>query len=143
MAVALLAVAGCGAPKDTAAPVPLALEKGPSLPSERAAAPPPAYTPPPESEMPADPAHRTLVGTTWRVKELEACFLNARQVHVRGSQIEPYAPGGITAKYTYEGGKIAFNILGKAVECAWDGTTLTINGMAAEAVPSASASAAP
>ena len=43
---ALLAVAGCGAPKDAAAPVPITQEKGPALPSERATVPPPAYTPP-------------------------------------------------------------------------------------------------
>ena len=140
---ALLAVAGCGAPKDAAAPVPITQEKGPALPSERATVPPPAYTPPPESEMPSDPVHRKLVGTAWKVKDLEARFLNARQIHVRGPQVEPYAPGGITAKYSYDAGKIGLNILGKPFECVWDGTTLTINGMAAEALPETAAPAKP
>lgn len=135
LATALLAVAGCGVPKDTAAPSPAARENGPALPSERAAVPPPAYTPPPESEMPVDPVHRKLVGTAWRVKDLEARFLNAGQIHVRGPQTEPYAPGGITAKYKYDAGKIELNVLGKPFACVWDGTALTINGMPAEALP--------
>ncbi len=140
---ALLAVAGCGAPKDKVAPTPVAQERGPALPSERAVVPPPAYTPPPESEMPSDPVHRKLVGTAWRVKDLEARFLNAHQIHARGPQTEPYAPGGITAKYTYDGGKIELNILGKPFSCVWDGTALTINGMPAEALPPPPASTKP
>jgi hypothetical protein len=137
LAAGMLAVIGCGAPVDTAVAVPVAQENGPALPSERAAVPPPAYTPPAESEMPTDPVHRKLVGTAWRVKELEARFLNARQIHVRGPQTEPYAPGGITAKYKYDNGSIELNILGQPFACVWDGTVLTINGMPAEAVPDA------
>ena len=140
---AFLAVAGCGAPGNAVAPVPVVQETGPALPSERAAVPPPVYTPPPESEMASDPVHRKLVGTAWRVKDLEARFLNAHQIHVRGPQTEPYAPGGITAKYTYDAGKIELNILGKPFACVWDGTTLTINGMPAEALPQTAESAKP
>ncbi len=143
LATALLIVAGCGAPRDKGAPVPAPQENGPALPSERASVPPPAYTPPPESEMPSDPVQRKLVGTVWRAKDLEARFLNARQIHVRGPQTEAYAPGGITAKYSYDAGKIELNILGKPVSCVWDGTALTINGMPAEALPQPPDSAKP
>jgi hypothetical protein len=143
LAAVLLAVAGCRAPKDATPPAPAALETGPALPSERAAVPAPAYTPPTESEMPADPVHRKLVGTAWRVKDLEARFLNARQIHVRGPQTEPYAPGGITAKYKYDNGRIELNILGQPFACVWDGTVLTINGMPAEALPQTPDSAKP
>jgi hypothetical protein len=133
LAAALLAAAGCGAPRDAAAPTPPAQVQGPALPSERAVAPPPAHTPPPESEMPSDPVHRALVGTAWRVKDMEARFLDARRVHVRGPQIEPYAPGGITAKYRYDAGRIALDVMGRPFACVWDGAVLTVNGMAAEA----------
>ena len=85
--------------------------------------------------MPSDPVHRKLVGTAWKAKDFEARFLNAHQIHVRGPQTEPYAPGGITAKYSYSGGSIELNILGKPFACVWDGTALTINGMPAEALP--------
>ena len=87
--------------------------------------------------MPSDPLHRKLVGTAWKVKDLEARFLNAHQIHVRGPQTEPYAPGGITAKYKYDAGKIEVNIMGQPFVCVWDGTALTINGMPAEALPPA------
>ncbi len=139
LAAVLPVVAGCGAPEDTLARTPAVAVKGPELPSERAVVPPPLYTLPPESELPADPVHRKLVGTAWRAKDLEARFLSAQRIHVRGPQTEPYAPGGITAKYRYDAGNITLDILGKPIACVWDGTALTINGMPAEALPEVSA----
>lgn len=120
---ALLLTAACGGP----APAP-------TPPPQPAAAPAPAAAPPVSAPapLPEDPKHRLLVGTEWRLGEMTVHFLDAGRLLVKGGDVAPHAPGGITVKYRYTDGAVEASVMGQPIAAQWDGASLSVGGLAAE-----------
>ena len=128
LALCAVVLAGCGGPDPAPAPKPAA-------PPAAAAAVLPAPAPPPAPvALPEDPVHRKLVGTQWTLGDLKVTFVDRDRLRVEGGDVAPYAPSGITVKYTYTDGKVAANIMGRAMAAVWDGAALSVNGLPATPV---------
>jgi hypothetical protein len=134
----IVTMAGCGGPKEEAAPA------GPG--TEEQAAPAPSQPPaaPPAEEAPAAPAEESaeaapaaeeggtgLVGTKWKLDEYVIEFQDDTQVLVKGGQIATLMPDGATGEYKIEDGKFSVSILGMTKSGTWDGDKLVVDGVEA------------
>jgi len=103
--------------------------------------PPPEPAPAPEAAAPAEPAtpaiseagatdatHAALIGTEWTAKGVEATFVAADRVHLKGGPVQMF-PDGIEAQYTYsEDGTLELTLMGNTLSGSWDGEQLVIDG---------------
>jgi hypothetical protein len=109
-----------GRPDDGAAPEPdLAAAPAAVLPDP---------APIPETETPEDPLHQKLIGTAWRVGEVDVTILDARTLFLKGGAAAKIATGGFETRYHYENGSIAVQVLGNTLAGVWDGENLVIDG---------------
>ncbi len=135
---------GCGReapPQQTAAPDPLApAVTVPPLPAPAAqpeAPPVPAEAPAPEEAAPAeapapprDPAelHQALVGTAWRIGDMEIAFLDEKKVFAKGGMVADLTLEGLTASYALDNGVITATAAGRTLTAEWDGQKLRVAG---------------
>lgn len=119
----LLPLSACGGPAPAPAP-----------PRQSAAAPAAPSPPPAPAPLPEDPGHRLLVGTEWRLGEMTVRFLDAERLLVRGGDVAPHAPGGITVKYRYADGAVEASVMGQPIAARWDGAALSVGGLPAEKI---------
>jgi hypothetical protein len=84
-----------------------------------------------DQPLPTDPIHAKLIGSAWKIQDMEIRFLSGDKMHVLGAKITPYSPGGITTRYRYSSGQMEINVMGQPFALTWDGTTLAVNGLAA------------
>jgi len=79
-----------------------------------------------------DPLHAQLIGTTWVADGMDVTFRSADKVFISGGAVAAISPTGIEADYTYANGTITASAFGQTKTLTWDGTTLTMDGKAAE-----------
>lgn len=148
--LALAVVLGACSGSTTAPTVPpdKPVEKAPAAekpkaptPAPAPVAPPPATSqaaPAPAAAAPAanmDPLQQKLVGTSWKLDEIEAAFIDGSKVKLKGGPIKDFMPQGLDAKYTYErdpsgNGLITVSALGQSKKGTWDGEKLVMDGTA-------------
>lgn len=153
-ALLALAGAGCGgdtpAPPDTPAPglaaeplapagpagVPEAAPESVEHPAKEAAPPNEGATSESTAETHPglDPLHRKLVGTQWRINDIEVEFLGPEKVFVQGGVLTEFYPDGTEARYTYADGAVVVSVMGQSTEAQWDGEQLRVGGMPAVAL---------
>lgn len=80
--------------------------------------------------------HQALIGTSWRVGDMQIKFLDESKVFAKGGMIAELSLEGITASYTFENGKITATAAGKSVMGAWDGQKLLFAGQEGVRQPS-------
>jgi len=129
-----------GAPAPTAekpkVSIPAAAPAAPAAPAPVAAAPAaPAAAAPAAPAAPLDPLQQKLVGTSWKLGEIEAAFTDGSKVKLKGGPLKDIMPQGLDAKYTYErdpsgNGLITVSALGQTKKGTWDGEKLVMDGTA-------------
>ncbi len=140
-----LTLAGCGGepPSEPHTPAP-GLAPQPPAPSGQPAAPvsPPesqeqgqAAAESPEAAPGLDPLHQKLLGTKWRINDIEVAFIAPDKVFVQGGALTQFYPDGTEARYTYNDGAVVVSVMGQSTGAQWDGERLLVNGMPAQAVP--------
>lgn len=150
-AVVVAALAGCGGSKPAPAPAAEAEAAAPAVaveapvvveaaPVEAMPAEAPAVETAPASEAaaeqpapaaPADDLHQKLIGTKWKLGDIDVHFKDAETVHLNGGPLTMMTAGkGLDAKYAYSEGGLRVNAMGQSKTGTWDGTSLTVDGEA-------------